>query len=107
MVRSVNAEELEELISTSDKTVFCDFWAAWCGPCRMLAPTFEALSEQYGDKAEFVKIDIDEESCESAAMKYKVLTIPNIIAFKGGNSVDNRVGYMPIDILEAFVNKNL
>ena len=61
MVKYVNAEALEELIASSNKPVFCDFWASWCGPCRMLAPVFEEVSDKYEDKATFVKIDIDEE----------------------------------------------
>ena len=68
MVKYVNAESLEELISISDKPVFCDFWASWCGPCRMLAPVFEDLSDKYEEKAVFVKIDIDEEDSEAAAI---------------------------------------
>ena len=59
MVKYVNAEALEELIASSNKPVFCDFWASWCGPCRMLAPVFEEVSDKYEDKATFVKIDID------------------------------------------------
>ena len=104
MVKHVNAAELEEVIAKSDKTVFCDFWASWCGPCRMLAPVFEEISNQYGDKAEFVKIDIDEN--ESAAIKYSITSIPNIIAFRGGNPVASNLGFVPMEALEAFV-KNL
>ncbi len=107
MVKYVNAENLEEIISTSDKTVFCDFWATWCGPCRMLAPVFEEVSDKYEDKAVFVKIDVDEEDSEKAAMKYGITSIPNVIAFKGGKPVDNNLGFVPQAALEAFVEKNL
>ena len=84
MVKYVNAEALEELINSSNLPVFCDFWASWCGPCRMLAPVFEDISDKYEGKAVFVKLDIDEEDSEAAAMKYGISSIPNIIAFKGG-----------------------
>ena len=107
MVKYVNAESLEELISTSEKTVYCDFWASWCGPCRMLAPVFEEISDKYEDKAVFAKIDIDEEDSEAAAMKYGITSIPNIIAFKGGKPVDNSLGFKPQAMLEEFVEKNL
>ena len=60
MVKHVNSQELQQLLASSEKTVFCDFWAAWCGPCRMLAPVYEELSEKYADQAVFVKLDIDE-----------------------------------------------
>lgn len=104
MVKHVTAKELEELLK-GDKTVFCDFWATWCGPCRMLAPVFEEISETYADKAVFVKIDVDEES--EAAEKYGISSIPNILALKGGNVVDSSLGFVPQAVLEAFVEKNV
>ncbi len=107
MVKYVNAAGLEELIASTDKTVYCDFWASWCGPCRMLAPVFEEISDKYEDKAVFVKIDIDEEDSEGAAIKYGITSIPNIIAFKGGNPVDNSLGFKPQAMLEEFIEKNL
>ena len=105
MVKHINGKELEELLATADKTVYCDFWANWCGPCRMLAPVFEEVSEKYGEKAVFVKIDIDEN--EEAAIKYGIASIPNIIAFKKGQSVDNSLGFVPQASLESFVERNL
>lgn len=107
MVKHVNAAQLEELISTSKLPVFCDFWASWCGPCRMLAPVFEEISKKYEGEGVFVKLDIDAEDSETAAMKYQISSIPNIIAFKGGKSVDNNLGFVPEAVLEAFVSKNL
>lgn len=107
MVKYVNAAGLEELIGSTDKTVYCDFWASWCGPCRMLAPVFEELSDKYEDEAVFVKIDVDEEDSEPAAIKYGISSIPNIIAFKGGKPVDNSLGFKPQAMLEEFVEKNL
>lgn len=107
MVKYVNAADLEALIGSTDKTVYCDFWASWCGPCRMLAPVFEELSDKYEDEAVFVKIDVDEEDSEPAAIKYGITSIPNIIAFKGGKPVDNSLGFKPQAMLEEFVEKNL
>ena len=106
MVKYVNAADLEELISNEKKTVFCDFWASWCGPCRMLAPVFEGVSDRYDGEAVFVKIDIDEEDSEPAAIKYGITSIPNIIAFKGGKPVDSSLGFVPEAALVAFVEKN-
>lgn len=104
MVKHVTGKELEELLK-GEKTVFCDFWATWCGPCRMLAPVFEEIADAYADKAEFVKIDVDEES--EAANRYGISSIPDIIAFKGGEVADHSLGFVPQAALEAFVEKNL
>ena len=107
MVKHISGKELEELIQSSDKAVFCDFWANWCGPCRMLAPVFEEISEKYGEMATFVKVDIDDEESESAAIKYGISSIPNVIAFKDGKAVANSLGFVPAPVLENFVKSNL
>ena len=107
MVKYITAKELNELFQNTDKTIFCDFWASWCGPCRMLAPVFEALAEKYGDKAVFVKVDIDEEENESVAIKYGISSIPNILAFKGGQAVDSHLGFAPAPVIEAFIKNCL
>lgn len=107
MVQHIKGNELEKLIASSDKTVYCDFWANWCGPCKMLAPVFETLSEEYADKAVFVKVDVDEDENQAVAMKYRISSIPNIIAFKAGAPVGNSVGFVPEAMLKAFVEKYL
>ena len=105
MVKHLSGAELESLVETSGKTVFCDFWATWCGPCRMLAPVLDSLSEKYGNLAEFVKVDVDENG--DAAMKYGISSIPNVIAFKGGKPVASSLGFVPEAQLEEFVKDNL
>ncbi|MBR2375890.1 MAG: thioredoxin [Clostridia bacterium] len=107
MVKYVNGKELEELIATEKRTVFCDFWASWCGPCRMLAPVFEEVSDKYDGQAVFVKVDVDEEDSESVAIKYQITSIPNVIAFKNGAPIANNLGFVPQEALEAFVKNNL
>lgn len=104
MVKHVTSKELEEILADG-KPVFCDFWASWCGPCRMLAPVFEEISNKYDGKATFVKVDVDEQ--EDAAMKYGISSIPNVIAFKNGEPVSNSLGFVPASALEAFVKENL
>ncbi len=105
MVKHVNGTELEELLAAETKPVFCDFWATWCGPCRMLAPVYEELANDFEGKATFVKIDVDENI--ETAKKYGITSIPNILAFKGGQVVDNSLGFLPKEALAKFVSKNL
>ena len=107
MVKYITAKELNELFQNTDKTIFCDFWASWCGPCRMLAPVFEEISDKYDGQAIFVKMDIDEEENEVAAIQYAITSIPNIIAFKEGKPVANSLGFKPAAMLEEFVKNNL
>ena len=104
MVKHVNKEEFEVLVK-GEKTIFCDFWASWCGPCRMLTPVFESVAEKYGDKAEFVKVNVDQE--EGLAVKYGISSIPNVLVIKGGKVVGNSLGFVPAPTLVAFVEKNL
>lgn len=105
MVKHVTSQELEQILNSESKTVFCDFWATWCGPCRMLAPVYQDISEQYEGQAVFVKLDVDEN--EAAAMKYGISSIPNIIAFKNGQPIDSSLGFVPQASLENFVKENL
>ena len=107
MVEHVNGKKLEELIENSAQTVFCDFWASWCGPCRMLAPVYEQLGEKYADKAVFVKVDVDDDESQSVAVKYGITSIPNVMAFKNGKMQDNNLGFVPLAVLDKFVQKNL
>lgn len=74
----------------SDQPVLVDFWAAWCGPCRMLAPTVEAVAEKYQGKAKVVKLNVDE-NIDSPA-KYGIRGIPTLVLFKNGEEVDRHVG---------------
>ena len=104
MVKHVNKEEFDLLVK-GEKTVFCDFWASWCGPCRMLAPVFESVAEKYGDRAEFVKVNVDEE--EALAVQYGIASIPNVLAIKDGKVIGNNLGFVPAPVLSAFVEKHI
>ena len=107
MVKHVTANELEQLIQNGDKPVVCDFWANWCGPCRMLAPIFEETAEKYDGKAEFVKLDVDSDGAEIAATKYGITSIPNVIIFKQGQPTANNWGFVPLQVFQAFIEKNI
>ena len=97
-------EKFEELLK-GDKTVVCDFYADWCGPCRMLAPVLDGVSEKFGDKAVFVKVNIDEES--ELAVRYGIVSIPFVGVFKGGELSEKSVGYMSKSEAEDFFGEKL
>lgn len=103
-MKEVNDTQLFALIEEGEKVV-CDFWADWCGPCRMLAPVMQTLSEEFGGKAEFVKINIDKNP--EAAMKYAVMSIPTVIIFEKGDVKNKNVGYMPEEIMREYLKANL
>lgn len=85
-------EGFEKAVS-SGQLVVADFWAPWCGPCRMLAPVMEQLEQKYGDKAVLGKVNVDEEPNLAAA--HGVMSIPTVILFKDGREVERQVGLMP------------
>ena len=91
MIKHVNAEQLEELIATSETPVFCDFWATWCGPCRMLAPVIEELASDFEGKAVIGKVDVDEN--EALARKFGIMSIPSVFIFKNGAVADKLIGF--------------
>lgn len=103
-VKEVTGAELEALIGDG-KTVVCDFWASWCGPCRMLAPVMDEVAGEYAEKAEFVKVNVDDN--EEAARKYGIMSIPNVIVFKDGRPAANNLGYVPAAVMKSFLDKNL
>lgn len=82
-----------------------DFWAAWCGPCRMLGPVVEDLAKRYDGKAVVGKVNVDEE--QELAIRYGVMSIPTVIFFKDGKEIDRKVGVMPPDAFIQVLDSNL
>ena len=88
-----------------EKLVIVDFWATWCGPCRMLSPLLDEVEEEMADKITVVKVNIDD--ADEIAMRYRIMSIPTLLFFKGGELVDKSVGAMPKNVLVDRINKNL
>ena len=91
--RDVSDDTFEQEVIKADKPVLVDFWAPWCGPCRMVAPVVEELAEEYDGKVEFVKLNTDDNP--NVSMKYHIRSIPTLLVFKGGEAVGEIVGFRP------------
>jgi thioredoxin 1 len=100
MALEVNDSNFDEVVIKSEKPVVVDFWAEWCGPCRMIAPIIEEISNEYSGKALVVKCDVD--NSPGVALKYNIRNIPTILFFKDGKIADKQVGAVPKN---SFVNK--
>jgi thioredoxin 1 len=99
MAIEVTDANFDEIVLQSDKPVLVDFWAEWCGPCRMITPLVEELSGEYEGKAVITKMDVD--SNPGVAAKFGIRNIPTILFFKGGEVADKQVGAVPKTILAS------
>lgn len=103
-VLHLNQEGFDKLLSAS-QTVLVDFWATWCGPCKMLAPVIEELDRQYDGKAVIAKVDVDAEP--ELAMRYGVMSIPTVVLFQNGEEVERKVGLLPkesyVELLDQYI----
>ncbi|MBM7869504.1 thioredoxin 1 [Clostridium pascui] len=105
MVTEVRDNSFEQEVLKSDIPTVVDFWAVWCGPCKMLAPVIDEVSEELAGKAKFVKVNVDENP--ATASQFRIASIPTVMIFKGGKAVDTLVGFRPKDAIKAAVEKHL
>ena len=104
MAKVATNTNFDELLQDG-KLVVVDFWATWCGPCRMLSPLLDEVEEEMADKISVVKVNVDD--ADELAMKYRIMNIPTLLFFKGGQLVDKTVGAMPKNVLVDKINANL
>ena len=93
----INESNFEELVLNSDKPVLVDFWAAWCGPCRMVGPVVEEIADEYSETAVVGKVDVDVN--QDISVKYGIRSIPALLYFKNGEVVDSVIGAVPKNVL--------
>ena len=104
MAKIATNTSFDELLQ-SEKLVIVDFWATWCGPCRMLSPLLDEVEAEMEDQVEVVKVNGDD--ADEIAMRYRIMSIPTLLFFKNGQMVDRSVGAMPKSALVDKINANL
>ena len=98
---NVNKNNFVQEVLQSSKPVLVDFWASWCGPCRMLAPTLDEIAAEHPE-INLAKVNVDEE--QELAVQFQVMSIPTLILFKGGKPVATSIGFRPKETLEAMLD---
>ncbi len=104
-VVEITDQSFEQEVLRSDTPVLVDFWAVWCGPCRMIAPTVEALASAYAGKAKFVKVNVDEN--QSTPARYNIRGIPTLLLFKSGQVAEQLVGAASRETIENLIKKHI
>ena len=101
MANVVTNTNFAEMLA-GEKPVLVDFWATWCGPCRILSPTVDEIADEYADRITVAKCNVDD--AEEIAMQYRIMSIPTLLFFKNGEIVDKRVGVVSKDEIVSIIN---
>ena len=104
-MKNISKEQWEQEVINSDKPVFVDFWATWCGPCSMVAPIVEELSKEYEGKVNFVKVDVDQN--KELASKYNIFSIPTLAIFRNGKIISQIAGAASKESIRNYIDKNI
>ena len=104
-ITHASKESFEEDVLKSDRPVLVDYWAEWCGPCKMIAPILEEIADEYGDRVKVVKVNVDEN--QDTAARYGIRGIPTLMLFKNGDVEATKVGALSKSQLAAFLDSNL
>ena len=104
-IMEITTENFQSEVLNSEIPVLVDFWASWCGPCRMVAPIIDELAEEFAETAKVGKINVDEQ--QDLALQYRVMTIPTVAVFKNGEVVDKLIGVQPKDAFVQLVTSAL
>ncbi|SDF24837.1 thioredoxin [Sporolituus thermophilus] len=105
VINIISQEEFEEKVLKADKPVLVDFWAPWCGPCKMVGPEVEAVAEIFAGRAYVVKVNVDDQP--SLANAYRVMGVPTMLVIKNGQEINRIVGYRPRQELSAALENAL
>ncbi len=105
MANDVSAEKFESEVLKSDKPVLVDFWAEWCGPCKMTGPIIDELSQELSEKVKIVKVDVDQ--AQNIASEYGIMSIPTMVLFKDSKEVARLSGAMPKEPIIHWLESNL
>jgi len=103
--KEILGNQFSDEVLGADTPVLVDFWAPWCGPCRMVAPVLEEIANDYDGKVKVVKVNVDENG--DTATRYGIMSIPTMLLFKGGEPVETITGFRKKEILSSLINKHL